>query len=315
MNLAILSDNRWPTRLDFAGHGLGRSVARLGKALARRGHTVTVYAKGGSWVEGCTVVEDRGEGDDLAADLMQYGHCRWDAIIDSTHTFRLMHHAPDWPIVAKVCDLESEAPRNRVYGSSHHALQHNDPQGLVIPEGLDVDDVPFSEERRKRFLVWAALKVLWKQPEWAIQVAVQYRRPIVMLGDGAINNSVVSYYYPNLHPISLFYESDHDPRVLDFPALPPALFYDVLGRATALVSAVPSMGMLEAAAAGTPSIARDADEFIEPGLTGVVWRGGCEKLPTNRRQMRDWVAAMRSADGMARDFEIVCERAMKGERW
>ncbi len=307
MNLAILSDMRYPTRVDFGGHGLGRSVARLGKALAQRGHTVVIYAKGGSWVEGCTVVEDVGEGDDLAEHLLRYNGRGYSCFIDSTHQFRpaLALQAEGYPVIAKVCDREYPGiPPNAVYGTSHHARQHDDLGGLVIPEGLDVDEIPFNPNPRQRFMVWAALKVAWKQPEWAMRIAGFRRTPLLMFGDGQVDRCL--------------------PGCIDLPAIPPNLFYDVVGRAEALVSAVPSMGMLEAAAAGTPSLALVADEFVAHCITGFVipdWQPMDTMVAQfvlsamSRQQMRDWVAAMRSADGMARDFEAVCERAMRGEHW
>ncbi len=308
MNIAILSDQRFPTRVDFAGHGLGRSVARLGKALARRGHTVVIYGMGGSWVEGCTVVEDVGEGDDLAEHLLRYNGRGYSCFIDSTHQFRpaLVLQAAGCPVVSKVCDMEYPGiPPNAVYGTSHHAQQHGGPDGIVIPEGLDVDEIPFNGGVRQDFLVWAALKVAWKNPEWAMQIACYRHEPLLMFGDGQVDHIL--------------------PGCVDLPAIAPPLFYAILGRAEALVSAVPSMGMLEAAAAGTPSLALVADEFIAVGVTGYIlppddtetaFDATCAlNLDMDRQQMRDWVAAMRSADGMARDFEAVCERAMRGEQW
>lgn len=300
MNIAVLSDVRLPTDIHYAGHGLGRSAARISAGLVKRGHKVTLYAGAGSKVDGCTVHIHSDE-NERAEELYRKGR-NYDVYLDSTHFFRLAHLAGDWPVVCKICDMEGQAPRNRIYGTSAHARQRNDPRPRIIFEGLSIDDYPFNGGKRGDHLVFAGLlSAGWKRPDLAYEVAQKLDRTLWMVGSGG---------------------------PLDFPcpqpgAIEPPRFYRVLGRATAIVSAVPTMSFLEGAACGTPSLGLVADEFIADGITGFA-RETVDKLADAARdglatltpaRCREWVAAERSAERMCELWEAALVDAMSGKVW
>lgn len=300
LKIAILSDTRLPCDISFPGHGLGRSAARIAAGLVKRGHKVTLYAGAGSRVEGCTVHIHSDE-NERAEELYRKGRT-YDVYIDSTHYFKLAHLAGDWPIVCKICDMEGIAPRNRIYGTTAHARQRNDGSGRIIFEGLSIDDYPFNGGGRGNHLIFAGLlSAGWKRPDLAYELAQKLDRTLWMVGSGG---------------------------PLDFPcpqpgAIEPPRFYRMLGRATAIVSAVPTMSFLEGAACGTPSLGLVADEFIADGITGFA-RETVDKLadaardglPTLKAERcREWVAAERSADRMCELWEAALVDAISGKVW
>jgi hypothetical protein len=301
VKVALLSDNRFPSRRWYPGYGLGRSLARLGTALAKRGHDVTIFCKSGSFVEDCTVVFDKGEGDDLAT----YVRDHWPVgcpIVDSTHQFRLMYQRPDWPIVAKICDLEGRAPRNRVYGCQTHKRWHQDEPGLIIPEGIDVNEYPFYPGPRQPHLLFVGRGMMaWKRPDIAKEVADRLSWPIHFHGEG-----------------QLPFEGAIQEEPLDYPA-----FFDVLGRARAVIGPTPTTSVLEGAVLGTPGLSLSPDDnLFEEGVTGFSgWTVDelvekAQALDTlDPQRMRDWVASERSIDQTALLWEQALERVAEGERW
>lgn len=296
MRIAVLSDARYPSHVDYPGHGLGRAAARLSTGLSRLGHQVDLWALKGSYAHGVNLIAITDEGDLLKLDVSRR-RSQYDVIIDSTHEFKTMYYMPDFPMVAKICDREGVAPRNSVYGSSAHALLHSDPDGLVIPEGLDIDTIPFNEGEREDCLVWSALKVGWKKPEKAIEIADTLQYPILMIGDGELSNHQSSY-------------------VVKLPAIAPPNFYGILSRSLALVSCVTSMSQIEAAATGTQTITLVDDEYVNKGVTGDLWDGILhEYTPKQRRTMREWVAEERSIQKMALAWENILYRTIGGETW
>ncbi len=293
MQIALLSDTRLPTNINYGGHGLGRSIARIAIGLTKRGHKVTVFGGKGSDVSGCTVhmhEDENARADDLFRQGKQY-----DAYVDCSHYFRLATLAPDWPILCKVVDMEGHAPRNRIYGCKRHALEHSEPDGQIIFEGLDIDDIPFNPGPRGDHLLWCGLKVAWKRPELAVEIAKKADMPIILMGEGSLEG---------LAP--------------ELPAIAPPRYYKVIGRARGIVSAVLTMSFLEGAATGTPSLylGEPGDTFVEDGITGYsapvvddLAKLAREKMSAlDAGKMRAWVAAERSVDKMA----ALWERALEG---
>lgn len=301
MRIAILSDGRFPVQRWYPGYGLGRSLARLGTALAKRGHAVTLYGKTGSEVEGCHTIVGEGDEAALVTALLDQPD-RYDAIVDSTHQFPLMQREPTWPIVAKVCDLEGRAPFNRVYGCLTHVRWHADaPSSLVIPEGLSVDEYPFYPGPRQAHLLFVSRGMMaWKRPDQANDLAQQLGWPIHFHGDG---------------PLAF-------PGTVEPPVAYPA-FFAVLAHARAVVGPTPTMSILEGAAVGTPGLSLCPDDnLLEDGVTGfAAWtvEALAEKAADldalQPAALRDWVAAYRRIDQTAALWESVLERAAQGERW
>lgn len=303
MKIAILSDTRLPTNINYPGHGLGRSIARIGTGLAARGHDVTVYAGYFSGVDGCKVIEDTHE-DQRSYSLAAQGMSDYDVVLDGSHHFGLSILLPDLPVVCKVADGEGVAPRNRVYGDKTIPVFFKMEQpGLVIPEGVDVDNIPFVPGGRGDHLLFAS--ALWKQkrPELAVEVARKAGVPIWIMGERHGD------------------EEWGEDRYIEPQA--GAAFYDELAKARGVVYPQASMVTLEAAATGTPGISGlEGDDWVEEGVTGFI-RPSVEEAAEavkfldglDKKAMREWVCDNRSVAVMAAKYERALERAANGELW
>ena len=300
MKIALLSDTRMPTDLNYPGHGLGRSIWRIAVGLARRGHDVTVYGGYGSCVPGCTVVESAHEGQRafwLADQPLAY-----DVILDGSHQFQLAHLKPEWPIACKVVDMEGKAPYRRVYGCEYHADEHGEPGGMVIYEGLDVEPIPFNPgPRDKHLLCVGILGANWKRYDLAVETAHKAGREIWLLGSNP--------------PAPV--DADRQMQIGGRPE-----FYGALGQAAAMITARPSMSLLEGAAAGTPSLSLVEDGMIADSVTGFrrdnvnELAACCEQLgELEPRHIREWVVENRGIEGMAEQWERILERTANREVW
>jgi glycosyltransferase involved in cell wall biosynthesis len=300
MRLAILSDTRLPTDINYPGHGLGRAIYRLAWALERRGHDVTVYAGPGSRVPGCQMVIHQDE--DQRALSMATRAMDYDAYLDGSHHFEFAKLRDDLPIVCKVVDAEGHAPRNRVYGCKNHPARFGDPDGMVIPEGLDITTLPFYDGVRGKHLVCVGLlSASWKRFDLVSETAINAGRPLWLIGS------------EGPAPVSADKQLQIEDRLL---------FFDTLAHAGAVISAVPATSFLEGAACGTPSLGLTDDGMIEDGITGFVrdtpgeLAECCNHLKEiDPKRARAWIAECRSADGMAAQYEKLFERVANGERW
>jgi len=311
LKILALSDTRFPTNLNYPGHGLGRSMARLTQELARQGHMVTLFAAHGSKVGGVRVLPDDNEAE-RGKWLASVGETEtYDAIIDGTHEFTLANLRPDLPIVCKVVDRENPAPYRRVYGNTTLKSWLNDgqPYELVI-EGVDINNIPYYPAGRGTNLVWTGYKqAMWKRPELAIQIAEKAGRPLMMIGEGLPLERVLDRH-------------SHWSETSGFTG---TTFYKWLGCAYALVQPVASMATLEAAATGTPSLGMMLeDDWVMPTVSGalattveeaaeLIKDGYLESL--SKWQMRTWVGDERNVTQMAKKWAELLQRAADGETW
>lgn len=301
MKIALLSDTRLPTSLNYGGHGLGRAVARLATGLVARGHDVTVFAGYGSEVPGCTVIEHSNE--DQRAYMLAAQENTFDVWIDGSHRFQLAYLREDWPMVCKPVDKEGQAPRNRVYNNAANPAYLGQGAGMVINEGIDIDTIPFGANHRSSHALFAGLlSAGWKRPDQAVEVAKRAEREIWLMGDGG--------------PLDL-------PADKQIPAKCGQDFYNELSSASVLIMPIGGTVTLEAAACGTPSISLwQGDSWIEDGVSGFVCedvRTAAERLDDATHldpiKMREWVASERSVAKMAEQWEAVLALAANGERW
>jgi glycosyltransferase involved in cell wall biosynthesis len=300
MKILILSDCRLPTNLDYPGHGLGRSIARIAIGLAARGHDVTVCGGFNSDVPGCTMRIDANE--DQRAYAMAAKPIDCDVLLDGSHHFGLATLRPDVPAACKVADGEGQAPRNRVYGHPNIPLNYGFPVGVVVCEGVDVDAIPFVPDGRNNHLLFASAMWPVKKPEVAVAVAKKAGVPIWLMGYGT--------------PLDL-------PADTQLPAKSGAEFYAELARARGMIYPMASLAQLEAAATGTPSICMLAtDIWLEEGVTGFIREDveeAAEVVPLldglDRKKIRQWVADCRSVTVMAEQWERVLQRVANGETW
>jgi hypothetical protein len=299
MRLAVLSDCRIASNLDYPGHGLGRSAVRLSMGLARRGHDVTLFAGHGSKAEGCFVIEHGEElqrGEDLAA-LGQQFEC----YIDCSHQHKLAWLRPEWPIICKRNDKEGHAPDRRVYGSQLVKEWIADGDGIVIHEGVDIDQIPFKRNGRGAHLLYPST-ASWKRAEIAAEIAGRAGRDLWLLGE---NMAVSPAAARTIGPLA------------------GEAFYNELAGTAAVLSPIGTMATLEAAATGTPSIGLcKSDGWIEHGISGWLADSVQDAVEYVQRLdvinpvvARQWVADCRSIDNMAMWWEMACQRAADGERW
>lgn len=300
MDITILSDTRMPTNMNYPGHGLGRALSRIAGGLVERGHTVTVCGGYGSDVKGCRMVIDANE--DQRAYSWIDKHLEADVILDGSHHFGVAILRPDWPVVCKVADGEGFAPRNRVYGDSTIAGYFELPEGKVIPEGVDVDNIPFIPDGRGEHLLFASAIWVHKKPDVAIEVAQKAGRPIWFMGEE---------YSPGFSPDKFLRPQTG------------AAFYEELARAHGVIYPLASMVTLEAAATGTPGISgMVGDDWVADGITGFIRpdvEGMAEAVThlgdLDKKAMREWVCDNRSVAKMAAEYETLLERAANGEVW
>lgn len=300
MKILILSDCRLPTNMAYPGHGLGRSIARIAIGLAARGHDVTVCGGFNSDVPGCAMRIDANE--DQRAYSMAAKPIDCDVMLDGSHHFGLSTLRPEIPGVCKVADGEGHAPRNRVYGDRTIAGYFGFPQGVVIPEGVDVEHIPFVSDGRNNHLLFASAIWPQKKPGIAVEVARKAGVPIWFLGQQHTNGWDADQY---------------------LPPMAGEAFYAELGKAKGVIYPVASMVTLEAAATGTPGISMlPGDDWVEDGVTGYIREDveeAAEVVPLldtlDRRKMRQWVEDCRSIAVMAEQWERVLERAANKEVW
>lgn len=306
MKIAVLSDTRFPTSVDYPGHGLGRSVARIAEGLAARGHSVTLYGAPGSRVNGCLVFEDGDE--NLRAETLAACRRDHDVYLDSTHEFKLAS-LTDWPIVCKSCDFETTPSRNAVYNTRLWAEKHGAPDGVVVVEGIDVTCYPFYDGPRGEHLVWVGTNYnyKWKRLDLAVNIAATVNRPLKIIG---IPEMEFAGPQPPIEIECIMHQSAQQTA------------YE-LSRAAAVIAWLPTACFLEGAASGTPSLGSyDNAHLINDGVSGFQRHSPAELSAAAQhigdikpKQAREWVADERSVGSMVVAFEKLLERAANGERW
>lgn len=309
MNIGILSDCReFPTRVDFAGHGLGRYNALIAEGLAMRGHQVTLYGGAGSAARMCKVIvhdDETARAHDLIAQKAKH-----DVWLDGSHFFDFAKLTDD-PVICRNVDTEGRPPRNAVFATkAHAAIMGYDADGAtVIYDGVDVDNIPYNAGPRNGHVLWVGFKgAAWKRPKLAYDIAQAANCHIRLIGRGPM---------------------------LDIPApqwgaIPPPRLYKVMGRHAALLHPAERCSgaatITETNATGTPVVTfKDLglyQESMEHGVTGYAVTSVDEAIESLKaiaaikpQDCRAWVADNRSYKQMIDGYEAQLQRALDGEVW
>lgn len=305
MRIAVLSDTRLPSRLDYPGHGLGKAMAKIAMGLAGRGHDVTLFAGFGSSAPGCVCVCGPDEGE-MAEHLLEAGP-QFDAYLDGSHYHRLAATGEGWPVVCRAGDMECRPPRQAIYNSRALAEHYEDGIGQVIYNGYDLADIPYNGGQREDqvlFVGW--LHAPTKRPEVGAEIAARLRRPYFLVGPGGWQGQ-------GQHLGALTYGQTLWQMGMAWALVAPGTFNANLN----VIS--------EANATGTPVLAlRNGREVeaMQDGVTGFARETVDELVATatsletiRPADCRAWVAAHRSFAQMIDGWEQALMRVADGERW
>ena len=298
MKIAVLSNVRTPTLPD-SPWGLGNSLHAIATGLARRGHTVTLFAGHGSEFEAGRLVTHSQEQYRLRANA-------FDALLDGSHAHTLSIEQPEWPVVNRVGDSECEWTPPRVVVATQFMAQRY-PGCRVVPAGVDVNAIPF-DEKGGGYLAFMGVLHPLKGPQRAARVADMVQRELRLAGPAAGGMSA---------------EGEHL-GVLEGQAR-----WRFLGGAYALLApsvhdAAPRTP-LEAAACGTPTLCLDGDgtqEHVEHCVSGFVCADEDDmadalydvpRLP--RARVREWAAATHGLEQMIDGYEKALADAAAGVAW
>lgn len=305
MRIAVLSDCRMPT-LPFGGHGLGRVAYDLAGQLKQRGHTVYLFAGAGS--KPPVGVEFMAYADETAqAEAMLRGNQGvWQAVVDLSHSHVLSKIDTSKPVVNYMMDDECDYhPVNALVCNGWQLERFQ--MARIAPLGVDVKAIPFAQGGDN--LLFCAKLCAEKGVDIALDVAarsgmamdVYGRQPPsgtnVIGGKGEITDQAELY------------------RVLGgaYALLAPSR-YDAGGRV-----------VLEAAAAGTPTITLDWSGtacHVEDSVSGFVCATADEMVEAvklvpmlQRRAAREWVRETHSLAIMTSAVEDALTAALDGETW
>ncbi len=179
MKLLFLSDLRLPTRVNYPGHGLGRSIAKLAEGLVERGHSVDVSALPDSYIQGGRVLT--GFDDELRrAEWLanQPLAQQYDVVVDGSHNFDFARLRPDLPIVCKCVDMESVAPYNRVYLYRWFAEQQGNFNDPVVWEHVSPDYGTLYTGKRSHSVVYVGLL---RSPQQVVEFANHHPYDVLAL--------------------------------------------------------------------------------------------------------------------------------------
>jgi glycosyltransferase involved in cell wall biosynthesis len=311
------------------GDSIEQLVGLLVDELVRRGHSVTLFATGGS-VSAAELRSLYAEGYDESGDLWDWRlaetmHAAW--AMEQAGEFDLVHnHAYHYalpftrfvetPVITTYhveMDQDVRAafqryPEARVVAVSESQRARMAPlRGVrVVPHGIDVDAFPFAADSGDHLLFLGRM-IPDKGPLEAVRVAEQAGLPLVLAGPPS------EYFDDAVAPLV-----DNE-RVRYAGRVAAGERNRLLAGAGALLfpSSYPEpfgLVMLEAMACGTPVVATAvgaAPEIVEPGLTGQL--GAAEDLAglipaalrLDRRRVRARAVERFSYSRMVDDYEAL----------
>lgn len=273
-------------------------IDRLVHGLVERGHRVTLFASGDSRTPAeLRSVVRRAAQDDPASNVYLEREADLRNVLaacDASAEFDVIH--AHWPTPAAYFSGRSAAPMLLTFDYIERAIYEDYRRRFprlrfacvsraqaamlgtdlpVIPNGIDVESVPFGREPGDYLLTVGRL-VPSKGAANAIRVARRVGLPLVIIGD-------VSPYLPESRA---YFEREIAPcvdgdRVRHIPSLPNARVLEWMRGARAFLFPIEweepfGLVVAEALAAGTPVVATprgSLPELVEPGITGYLAEG------------------------------------------
>lgn len=288
MNIACIVSLVWEVPPAQYG-GTERVMATLVRGLESRGHTMTLYAAGGSTATknirttqerhlgGGVTLDERLSANLKLAHLLQSEQAEYDviisfcdeAILPITSSFKtpVLHslHMPfldyNIPVFREYADLQyialSEAQKQPLLDLNYVATIHN---------GIVVEDVPFTIDRGKK-LVYLGTIHPWKGVHLLRDIALRHGYTIHVAGQIADASYYQAEIEPYLGSAFEYYGEFNDVEKYAFFTDAAALVYPVQIRDTCPIT------ILEASAAGLPVIALAngaIPELVKTGQNGIV---------------------------------------------
>jgi glycosyltransferase involved in cell wall biosynthesis len=328
------------------GGGTELVVGLLARGLAERGIRVTLFASGDSEVPAAALhsVVDRATQDNPASNFYlekEYEVRNVSEAFARAADFDVLH--AHWPTPAAYFSERTSRPtlltfdyiekpifdyyRRRFPALRYCCVSRAQARALgadlpVVPNGIDVENVPFGGEPG-RYLLTVGRLVPGKGADAAIRVARRAGRPLVIVGE-------VTPYLPESRE---FYRRKIVPEVARggvhlIPRLGNDRVLELMSRAEAFLFPISwdepfGLVVAEAMAAGTPVVATprgSLPELVEPGVTGFLAETEDELVASVRRVSEiDRSACRRAAEKrfgyrrMAAGYEALY-RALLAER-
>lgn len=331
-----------PLQLPVPPHqygGIERVISNLTEALVHRGHDVTLFATGDSRTAAkLSAWLPRGVNFDPSVDISAYHlslltevyrHADEFDIIHShlehltlpfaansgTASVLTLHYAPGYPEFARVLSMYNAhyVAISRHQSASHPKLSW---AGMVY-SGINVSEFPFYPEPGD-YLAFVGRITPKKRPDYAIEVAQRARIPLKIAAQ--------------VHPKHRLYFEREIAPFIDSPLIEflgevdEPTKRELMGRALALLMPIDwpepfGMVFIEALACGTPVISRpcgSAPELLPEGVTGFL-RSTVDGLVDAVREVktisrlgcRRYAEERFSVDRMAREYELIYERALR----
>lgn len=287
------------------GHGLGRLAWDIADGLAKRGHEVTLHT-GYVSDEPKGVAVHEWENERKRAEALARKEQGAALFIDLSHDHDLSQLNPDLPIINWVVDTECRyEPPCAVVGNAWQRKQF--PAARIVPLGIDVDSIPFTQARRGDYLAYAAKIHPNKGHDLALAVHQRQRIPVRFVGERYADTPLPDWTEELTG--EAFYRFLANAHGLLSPSR-----YDAGGRVN-----------LEAAACGTPTLCFDGTgtaDHVQHGVSGFICRDvdemvdAVQDLPRlDRNAMRDWVRETHDLSVMIGALERLAQALANGERW
>lgn len=284
MRIAVYGETRFPVLPEGPG-GLGRATHEIATRLLALGHQVTLYGPAGSKFSGRLQPHDGW----LAPD-------DYDVLFDYSHKHKLSQVFPGFPVLNMIGDKECPwqppcAVVESVYMKGYY------PTARIIPAGIDIDAIPYSD-RGGDYLLFMARLAKGKNPDIAEKVAELAGVELKMIGEPAL--------------------------VVD-EAEKWRLLGGALGHLAPYTDDASPRAPIEAAACGTPTLCLTGDgtgEHVAEGLTGWACEDAAEmaervkdlrSLP--RDKMRIWAKQEHDVSSTILKIEQLLAAVAAGERW
>jgi glycosyltransferase involved in cell wall biosynthesis/predicted SAM-dependent methyltransferase len=320
--------------------GLELVVANLGKALAEKGHDVTVIATEGSDVPGCKMVRTIPAANTTQVDWKEIEKQHYGKYKELLNGFDIIHDNT-WFGCAYLAKMEN--PGLKVLHTHHGHLAWNEPavdkmnmvaiskfmrnqylqQGWpseTVYNGIDIDKYPLRTEIGNE-LVFIGRIDMFKQPHMAISLAKKLNMKLTIIGGTFVQDKayleMIKQSCDGVN-IRMIENATHQQKIDALHKAKALIFPSAMGEPFGLVAA-------EAMACGVPVVST-ADgaigEVVQHGVTGFVCKTFDEMVTGIQRigiidtaKCRNRVRDLFSKEVMAKNYESVYYDILSGIEW